>query len=360
MSGRSSCTSNSYAVNSNRPCPTPPPGPNTFAPADIALGIAGRNSGRRRQALVRRVAASRPGHRRGARHSGRAQSIDLEPLLRRLQSAHVTGAGHTAHPRGVRPALAARRLHAGPGFVGAPSRGRASGRCDGRLDAPRLEAVSSTVDCGVGGGETGGQLPAAGRGCGVCEWRGGVSVPDGDELAGAHPRGRVRGDAGFGAGGVQDAAEALSWDFIFAARLTQKVQWPCRQDESAGTPTAVAGLAVQEVALDRPGRRLIVVRQRVADRPAAGGKRLLELPAYRFQALVTNLPASLDAWGCGGGMTDGRTWRIGSRNRANSLESSGSAVTVSGRRERCTHWRLRRTTCACCCSGGWGNWRSVS
>ncbi len=71
----------------------------------------------------------------------------------------------------------------------------------------------------------------------------------------AHIRvGFVRGDAGFGAAGVQDAAEALGLDFIFAARLTQKVQTLCRHDEAAWTPTAVAGLAVQEVALERPGR----------------------------------------------------------------------------------------------------------
>jgi hypothetical protein len=59
----------------------------------------------------------------------------------------------------------------------------------------------------------------------------------------------------------------------------------------------VAGLEVREVGLERPGRGLIVLRQRVAERAEAGGKRLLELPGYRFQALVTNLPASVDAPG---------------------------------------------------------------
>jgi len=38
-----------------------------------------------------------------------------------------------------------------------------------------------------------------------------------------------------------------------------------------------------------------VIRQRVEQRPAAGGKMLLEVPGYRFQALVTNLPRSVDA-----------------------------------------------------------------
>lgn len=79
------------------------------------------------------------------------------------------------------------------------------------------------------------------------------------------------------------------------ARLTGKVQSLCRHDEAAWQATEVPGLAVQEVALDRPGRRLIVIRQRVQDRPHAGGKTLLDLAGYRFQALVTNLLASVDA-----------------------------------------------------------------
>jgi hypothetical protein len=109
--------------------------------------------------------------------------------------------------------------------------------------------------------------------------------------------GLVRGDAGFGAVAVQDAAQALGLPFIFATQLTQKVQALCRHDDAQWQPTGVAGLQVQEVTLDRPGRRLIVLRQRVSERPQAGGKLLLEVPGYRFQALVTNLPASVDALG---------------------------------------------------------------
>jgi hypothetical protein len=107
--------------------------------------------------------------------------------------------------------------------------------------------------------------------------------------------GLVRGDSGFGDASVQDACEALRLKFIFAAKLTQKVQLLCRHDEAAWQATEVPGLAVQEVGLDRPGRRLIVIRQRVQERPQAGGKTLLELEGYRFQALLTNLPASVDA-----------------------------------------------------------------
>lgn len=107
----------------------------------------------------------------------------------------------------------------------------------------------------------------------------------------------VRGDSGFGDARMQEAAEALGLKFIFVARLTQNVQMLCRHDEAHWQATELAGLSVQEVPLDQPGRRLIVIRQKVAERPDAGGKTLLELSGYRFQALVTNLPPSADPLG---------------------------------------------------------------
>lgn len=105
----------------------------------------------------------------------------------------------------------------------------------------------------------------------------------------------VRGDAGFGDASMQQAAESLGLKFIFVARLTQKVQTLCRHHEAHWQNTEVAGLSVQEVELDQPGRRLIVLRQKIAERPEAGGKMLLALEGYRFQALVTNLPPAMDA-----------------------------------------------------------------
>lgn len=114
----------------------------------------------------------------------------------------------------------------------------------------------------------------------------------------AHIRlGLVRGDSGFGDASVMEAAEALGLKFIFVAKLTQKVQALCRHEAAQWRATEVSGLSVQEVELDQPGRRLIVVRQKIAERPQAGGKLLFELEGYRFQALATNLPASVDALG---------------------------------------------------------------
>lgn len=46
---------------------------------------------------------------------------------------------------------------------------------------------------------------------------------------------------------------------------------------------------------NRLGQRLIIVRQRIIRRPQAGGKELLEVPGYRFQALVTNSPGTVSA-----------------------------------------------------------------
>lgn len=109
--------------------------------------------------------------------------------------------------------------------------------------------------------------------------------------------GLVRGDSGFGAADMQDTAEELGLDFIFVARLTQPVQKLCRHDDAHWSATEVPGIEVQEREDDRPGRRLILLRTRIAERPQSGGKMLLEVPGYKFQALVTNLPRSFDALG---------------------------------------------------------------
>lgn len=107
--------------------------------------------------------------------------------------------------------------------------------------------------------------------------------------------GLLRGDAGFGHNSVMEMAEALGLQFILVTKLTQKIQSLCRHDDSQWQATELAGLEVQEVERDQLGRRLIVIRQRIEQRPQAGGKSLLEVPGYRFQALATNLPASVEA-----------------------------------------------------------------
>ena len=107
--------------------------------------------------------------------------------------------------------------------------------------------------------------------------------------------GLVRGDSGFGDHSVMQCAETLGLDYIFVARLTENVQSLCRHEDAAWQQTQIEGLEVQEVSWHRIGQRLIVVRQRIAQRPQAGGKELLEVPGYRFQAFLTNLPSHVSA-----------------------------------------------------------------
>lgn len=103
----------------------------------------------------------------------------------------------------------------------------------------------------------------------------------------------VRADSGFCTQGMIARLDEAKLSYVMAAALRSPVQALCRHDEAAWTATEVRGLAVQEVRYH--GARLIVVRQHVAERPDAGGKKLLEVPGYKFQALRTNLPGTMDA-----------------------------------------------------------------
>ena len=107
--------------------------------------------------------------------------------------------------------------------------------------------------------------------------------------------GLVRADGGFGHNSFLEAAEELKISYIVVARMTQKIQSFCRHQDDQWEKTDLEGFEVQEAGAERAGRRLILIRQRIADRPEAGGKLLLEVPAYRFQALWTNLPPSVSA-----------------------------------------------------------------
>lgn len=109
--------------------------------------------------------------------------------------------------------------------------------------------------------------------------------------------GLVRADSGFCTSRLIETLEQRRLSCIMTAALRAPVRTLCRHDESAWTPTDVPGLATQEVAHE--GARLIVLRQRITERPQAGGKQLLDVPGYKFQALRTNLPASvspLEVW----------------------------------------------------------------
>jgi len=110
--------------------------------------------------------------------------------------------------------------------------------------------------------------------------------------------GLVRGDSGFCAHSVKEAIRQRGAHYLLVARLDSKVQTLCRHEDRLWQATEIKGMEIQEVPWHL-GERLIVIRQRIAQRPEAGGKTLLDVPGYRFQALVTDLPDSihpLDVW----------------------------------------------------------------
>jgi hypothetical protein len=104
--------------------------------------------------------------------------------------------------------------------------------------------------------------------------------------------GCVRADAGFYHEKVLQMLEQRHLNYVVVMRLYPKWQKYCRHHETAWTATEIPGVDVQEVESAVVGRRHVIVRQRLNDRPEATGKELLSVPGYRFQALVTNLAAS--------------------------------------------------------------------
>jgi len=101
----------------------------------------------------------------------------------------------------------------------------------------------------------------------------------------------VRADAGFYHEKVLQMLELRHLHYIVAMRLYTKWQKYCRHSDKAWTPTDIPGIDVQEIESNVLPRRILIIRQRVSERPEAMGKELLEVPGYRFQALITNLPS---------------------------------------------------------------------
>lgn len=130
--------------------------------------------------------------------------------------------------------------------------------------------------------------------------------------------GCVRGDAGFYQEKVLQLLERRRLSYIIVVRLYIKWQKYCRHEDGAWTPTDIAGVDVQEIEGAVPGRRIIILRHRLSQRPEAAGKELLTVPGYRFQALITNLPSSwssLSVWRRynGRGESENRIKELGSQ-----------------------------------------------
>ena len=103
----------------------------------------------------------------------------------------------------------------------------------------------------------------------------------------------VRADAGFCLPELLVLWEQLGLSYVVVAQLSQPIQKLIRGDLSWATTevpgTEVAQLEYQSMNWPHP-RRLVLVRHQVREpEDTRAGKRLLDVPGYRFQALVTNL-----------------------------------------------------------------------
>lgn len=106
----------------------------------------------------------------------------------------------------------------------------------------------------------------------------------------------VRADSGFCMAPWLDLLESQNLKFIVVAKLLGPLQRLIRkQTQWRVTPvvgTEVAEVWHQEMTWSKP-RRVILIRHRVSEKKRPGGKTLLAVEGYTFQALVTNLPESV-------------------------------------------------------------------
>ena len=105
----------------------------------------------------------------------------------------------------------------------------------------------------------------------------------------------VRADSGFCLPELLALWEQLRLPYVVIAQLSEPIKNLLRAG-LVWRPTEVPGTDVAEVAYQTSGwaqpRRVILIRHRVAERPGAGGKKLIDVPGYVFQALVTSWPTS--------------------------------------------------------------------
>ena len=146
----------------------------------------------------------------------------------------------------------------------------------------------------------------------------------------------VRADSGFFDEAFLLALEAAPLPYIVAARFTNPLQAAAyRLTFRAFAPgLEVAELAYQALRWTK-ARRLIVVREELARRPAARGRELFHAPGYRFHAVVTTLTAPPeDVWRTYNGRAD-------TENRLKELKHGFGADGFCSRRFWATEAALR-------------------
>ena len=106
----------------------------------------------------------------------------------------------------------------------------------------------------------------------------------------------IRADSGFCEARWLELLESQRLHYIVAARLARPLAQLCRQDmrwqHSEVPGTEVAEVWHRELGWERE-RRVILVRHCVKEKERPGGKKLIDVPGYLFQAFVTNLPPTV-------------------------------------------------------------------
>lgn len=119
-------------------------------------------------------------------------------------------------------------------------------------------------------------------------------------LGGRHKVGLIRADAGFYDGEFVGALEEKAIDYIVSAHLTRPLrhriaelkQWISVEQDAI----EVAEFPYLGIQWEKP-RRMVVVRQRIARKPEAQGRELIEVPGYKFSCFVTTLRlAPVEVW----------------------------------------------------------------
>src|SRR5574337_841813 len=109
----------------------------------------------------------------------------------------------------------------------------------------------------------------------------------------------VRADSGFFEAAVLGDLEQRQLPDAIAVRLTQPLR--TRLAGIKAWQEFAPGLEVGELLYETYGwpvpRRIVSVRERIAERPQARGRKLIEVPGYTFHAVVTTLELSaVDVW----------------------------------------------------------------
>jgi len=115
-------------------------------------------------------------------------------------------------------------------------------------------------------------------------------------LPAGHQIGLVRADSGFFVTAFLQALEARDLPYILVARLTSTVRKlvihriPETEWRSVGRGIAVADITAALPTWQGQARRFVCLRQTLAERPDASGRRLIECPSYTYRVFVTSVP----------------------------------------------------------------------